>query len=181
MLNICSYPIIGRPRGSPIRSSMTNLRSRPKTISSNVNVQKGGIRQTSYTGQIIPRPKNDGLSVSTPRTRDSNRNEIANNGGNLSNKNIPNNRGRGSSTLSKKPLKQPLQNFENENSNSNQAFLSRYDHRRFEKLLVKITYSKFYLLRFSEIDIEICRFIPIWQTQCIWCVIFDLEASRQTY
>ena len=141
---ICSYSIIGRPRGPPIRSSMTNLRSRPKTISSNVNVQKGGIRQTSYTGQIIPRPKNDGLSVSTPRSRDSNRNEIANNGGNLSNKNIPNNRGRGSSTLSQKPLKQPLQNFENENTNSNNAFLSRYGHYTFETLLVIRTYFIYY-------------------------------------
>ena len=176
---ICSYSILGRPRGPPIRSSMTNLRSRPKTISSNVNVQKGGIRQTSYTGQIIPRPKNDGLSVSTPRTRDSNRNEIANNGGNLSNKNIPNNRGRGSSTLSQKPQKQPLQNFENENLNSNQAFLSRYGHHTFKTLLVMRTY--FYLLHFFGIDIELCRFIHILKTQCIWCVIFDLEASTQTY
>ena len=101
---------------------MSNLRTRPKTVSSNLNVQKGGIRQNSYTGQIIPRPKNDGLNPSKPRSGESYRNEI--NGGSLANNNVPNKHGRGSSTLS--TSHKTSEKLGNKNSNTNSGFLSRY-------------------------------------------------------
>ena len=97
-------------------------------MSSNVNVEKGGIRQTSYSGQIIPRPKNDGLSPSNSKNGGNYRNEITVNGG-LVNNNIPSPRGRGSSTLSTSPLQKSRpasQKLDSQNSKSSSAFLSRY-------------------------------------------------------
>ena len=118
--------ILGRPRGTPIRSSLSNLRTRPKTVSSNVNVEKGGIRQGSYSGQIIPRPKNDGLSPSNSVNGGNFRNEIT--GVNAQTNNNLQNRGRGTSTLSTSPLQKSRpasQKLDTKNSKSNSAFLSR--------------------------------------------------------
>ena len=129
-LNIAtaSNQILGRPRGTPIRTSLSNLRTRPKTVSSNVNVEKVGIRQGSYSGQIIPRPKNDGLGPSNSIDGGNYRNEITVGGSLPAENNLPK-RGRGSSTLSTSPLtksRQASQQLDSKNSKSNSAFLSRF-------------------------------------------------------
>ena len=96
----------------------------PRTVSSNINIQKGGIRQTSYSGQIIPRPINDGLGPSKPRSGDNYRNGIPGSAS-LSNNNNPQNRGRGSSTLKNVPHSQTeVQNLGSKNANN--GYQSRY-------------------------------------------------------
>ena len=127
VFTFASILISGRPRGTPIRTSLSNLRTRPKTVSSNVNVEKGGIRQGSYSGQIIPRPKNDGLGPSNSINGGNFRNEIT--GGSLPTENNIQKRGRGSSTLSTSPLtksRQASQKLDSKDSKSNSAFLSRF-------------------------------------------------------
>ena len=101
---------------------MPNLRTRPKTVSSSLGIQKqGGVSQNRYSGQIIPRPRNDGLSPSKPRSGEKHRNDITDSS--LSNNNVLNKRGRGSSTLST-PQKVP-QSLGTKKSNNNSGFLSR--------------------------------------------------------
>ena len=114
--------LLGRPRGTPVHSSLPNLRTRPKTVASNLGIQKqGGLSQNRYGGQIIPRPKNDGLSPSKPRSGENYRKDITDS--NLSNNNVLNKRGRGSSTLST-PQK-AKQSHGTKKSNQNSGFLSR--------------------------------------------------------
>ena len=102
-----------------MHSSVHDVRNRPKTVASNFGInQQGGVSKNRYSGQIIPRPKNDGLK---PRTGENYRNDIMD--GNVLNNESLNKRGRGTSTLSK-PQK-ILQSLGSKNPSNNSGFLSR--------------------------------------------------------
>ena len=106
-----------------MHSSMSNLRTRPKVVSSNAETQQAnGVGMQRHPGQIIPRPKNDGLSPTTQRNGERYRNDVITDN-QLSNNKANRHNGRGSSTLSKS--QKVAQNLGTKNSNRNSGFLSR--------------------------------------------------------
>ena len=93
-------------------------------MSSNAEIQQpNGVGIQRHPGQIIPRPKNDGLSATNQRNGERYRNDVITDN-KLSNNDANRHNGRGSSTLSKS--QRVAQHSGPKNSNSNSGFLSRY-------------------------------------------------------
>ena len=107
-----------------MHSSISNLRTRPKAVSSNAKIQQpNGAGVQRYSGQIIPRPQNDGLNTPSQRGGERYRNDIITDNSKVSGNKAMNQKSRGSSTSSQSQ-KVP-QNSGTKHSNSNSGYLSR--------------------------------------------------------